>query len=144
MAMPRNLEEDLADVRLSQAAVNALGRLPDAQAKAVAKAIARISSGAGTPLRIQPPSMPSGSYRAVVPDNDEAPVVIYRELGRAEGGGYLVTSLTSRSDYEGYQRADRSGFLDSDAGRALISGVTSGVAGTISTGDVINPVGPIK
>jgi hypothetical protein len=135
MAQPRDPTGDIANVRLSRYAVTALEKLDRGEAHAVAEAITRINSGDGKPLMIQSRAMPSERYWVVVPDDPVAPVVIYRKLARSEGVGYLVTALAGRSDYEGYERAERDGFLESAAGR-LVTGVAAGVGGTVSAAEV--------
>jgi hypothetical protein len=122
--------EDLANVRLSHYATGALQRLQPAEARSVAQAIGRIKSGGGKTMKIQPSNVPGGTYKCVVPDDDIAPVVIYRALTSNEGGGYLVTALTDRGEFERYERAARDGFLDTDLGH-LITGVAT-VAGTVT------------
>jgi len=136
MAKPRDPAGEIANVRLSRHAVSALERLDRSEAHAVAEAITRINSGAGRPLRIEPKTMPGDRYQVVVPDHPAAPVVIYRRLASSEGGGYLVTALAGRSDYEGYERAERDGFLDSAAGQ-FVTGLAAGVGGTVSAAEVL-------
>lgn len=110
-----------ANVRLSRLAIDALQDLPKDQAAAVAGAIRHIGPGSGSPLKIRSPGNPGEPYFAIVPNDDAAPVVIYRKLGPAEGGGYLVTALTGRNEFGGYERAERQGILDSPAGKLLIA-----------------------
>jgi hypothetical protein len=108
------------------------------EARAVAQAIGGISSGAGKPLRVQPPTppgLPPRFYQVIVPELEAAPVIIYRQLAPSEGTGYFVTALPSRSDYESYERAGRLGHLDETPWQlvtSLASTVATSVAGTIS------------
>jgi hypothetical protein len=113
-------------VRLSPPAIEAIRELPKSQATAVAEAIRRIGPDQGTPLKI-PPGKGGGQFLAIVPDEADAPVVIYRKLTPDEGEGYLVTAIVEREEYEGYQRAEREGILDTPLGRLLL-GVAAGAA----------------
>jgi hypothetical protein len=110
-------------VKLSKLVVETLRDLPEGQAKAVAGAIGRIAPDAGRPLKIRPPTgADRRRYLAIVPQQPDAPVVIYRKLRPAdgEGNGYLVTALINRREYEGYERAEREGVLDTPAGNLLM------------------------
>jgi hypothetical protein len=119
-----------AGVRLSSAAAETLRALPKKVAAQVAEAIRRIGPDEGTPLKI--PGDKSGyRYLAIEPSGRNSPVVIYRTLTRSEGDGYLVTAIVGRDEYDGYQRAERQGALDTPVGRALI-GVAIGAAGYLA------------
>jgi hypothetical protein len=60
------------------------------------------------------------SYTVIEPAGDKSPVVIYRELDDREGGGYLVTAIVDRDEYDGYRRAERQGALDTPLARLLL------------------------
>lgn len=130
MMRAEDLPGDVSGVRLSHSATSVLRGLQPAEARSVVYAIARIKSGAGRSLKIQPPNVPGGTYRCVVPDDDAAPVVIYRALTSSEHGDYLVTALTDRQEFERYERAARDGLLETDLGH-LVTGVAT-AAGTAS------------
>jgi hypothetical protein len=108
------------DVRLAKAVIEALRELPPRLAAVVARAIQRIGAEPGVSLRIQAPGNGGKPYMAMVPGDDAAPVVIYRELSPDEGGDYLVTGLGDREAYVAYESAEQQGFLDTPAGHALI------------------------
>src|SRR5208282_6064802 len=92
-----------ASVRMAPSAVEALRALPSDQTASVARAIRRIGIDPGVPLA---GSGDSDQHEAMVmiPDDDNAPVVIYRQRPPVEGGGYFVTGLTERSTYDTYTR----------------------------------------
>lgn len=112
-------------VRVSGSVVEALKKLPRNRAQSVAAAIQRIGPDVGRPLKIQQPGGAKGPYLAITPDDDAAPVVIYRRLASDEDEGYLVTALVGRDEYAGYERAERRGILDTPVGRFLM-GVAAG------------------
>jgi hypothetical protein len=104
-------------VRVASLVANDLSHLPEPQRAAVTAAIRNIGNASGIPLR--GPADEGKRYMIVVPaDDDRAPVVIYRELPEAEGGGYLVTGLGERETYNG---AVKPRFLETPAGQALVS-----------------------
>jgi hypothetical protein len=108
-------------------------RLADPQkARATDEAIRRIPEGAGDPIRIDVPDAPPGrEYRAIVPNGNGAPVVIYRRLEPSDGvdGDWLVTTLIDRDKYGEYLRAEMSGLLDAP----VVRDVATSVAGTVSS-----------
>lgn len=106
-------------VRVTSRVVSALEDLPPEVAASVAAAIRRIGIEAGVPFT--PPDGPSGErYLVMVPDHDEAPVVVYRQ----DDSGYLVTGLTKRADFKTYTQTEPAGsFLDSPVGQAALIGV---------------------
>jgi hypothetical protein len=124
--MPADPSSD--PVQLSEAAIDQLDELPRSQARAVAQAIERIRDGAaGEQLKFSPaPNEPS--YYAIRTPNADAPVVIYRPLTTAEGGGILVTALVSRKDFDAYRRADQKGLLDKPGGKAALSAAAAEAA----------------
>jgi hypothetical protein len=106
-------------VRVTSRVVSELEELPADQAASAARAIERIGKEEGLPF--EPPDGSAGErYMVMVPDHDEAPVVVYRQ----DENGYLVTGLTKRADFNTYVRPEPSGgFLDSPVGQAaLIAG----------------------
>lgn len=129
-------------VRAPSRVVAALEELPPDVAASVARAIEQIGREDGEPFR--PPDGQVGErYMAMVPDHDEAPVVVYRE----DNSGYLITGLTKRADYRTYKHSEPpQTFLDTPAGQAaliaggallifwLISRAKGGSAGSTGTG----------
>ena len=103
-------------VRLTSRVVSALEDLPSEVAASVARAIERIGKEEGEPFK--PADGSTGErYMVMVPDDDKAPVVLYRQ----EDSGYLVTGLAKRADYKTYIRPEPStGFLDTPAGQAVL------------------------
>jgi hypothetical protein len=119
-------ESGQANVRMTQAAIDALHELARPQAEAVARAIAAIGQTDGKPVAA--PGNNGKHYLAMVPDDDEAPVVMYRE---ADDGGYLVTALVDRATYQTYEIAEQPGFLQSTTFKAAVAAVAAAAAGII-------------
>jgi hypothetical protein len=67
-------------------------------------------------------------YLAAVPDDDTAPVVMYRE---SEDNGYLVTALVDRDTYQTYEITEQPGFLRSSTFRAAVGAVAAAAIGII-------------
>jgi hypothetical protein len=87
--------------------------MPAKVAGSVARAIQRIGKEEGQPFE-SPDGGAGESYKVMVPDDDQAPVVVYRQ----DDDGYLVTGLTKRADYRTYTRADPYvSLFDTPAGR---------------------------
>jgi hypothetical protein len=115
-----------SNVRMTPAAIDALHELARPQAESVARAIAAIGRTEGKPV-----AAPEGNgrqYLAMVPDEDEAPVVMYRE---ADDGGYLVTNLVDRATYKTYEIAEQPGFLQSTTFKATVAAVAAAAIGVI-------------
>jgi hypothetical protein len=113
-------------VRLAKAAVDALRALPLDQQAAVARAIRSIGTAIGVPLK--PTGDDGKQYLVMVPDHDQAPVIIYRQL---DEGGYLVTGLSDRDTFDTYERADQPSLFDSPLWKALLSGAAGVVLALI-------------
>jgi hypothetical protein len=108
------------DVEVAETVVRRMEELNPQQAEAVAHAIAAVSKDKGTPIRIDLPNgPPSRPYKALLPDDPNAPVVIYRS---ADGGTWLVAALLDRDKYKAYRQAERANLLDDPAFKALIMG----------------------
>ena len=124
-------------VRMTNRVVSALEGLPSDQVASTARAIDRIGKEPGTPFR------PRGSggehYMVMVPDHDEAPVVVYRH----DEDGYLITGLVKRADYKTYTHPEPStGFLDTPVGQAaLLAGGALLIAYLLSRGKGGSPAG---
>lgn len=118
-------------VRVAAPVVTQMRKMPRAQAAAAARAIEGIGPDIGTPLRIPTPGNPGGRYLALVPDDPQAPVVLYRPLSHGEGCGYFVAALASRETYDAFRRAEREGLLETALGKALLAAATAadGAAG---------------
>jgi hypothetical protein len=119
-------ESRQANVRMTPAAIDALHKLARPQAEAVARAIAAIGQTEGKP--VVAPGDNGRQYLAMVPEDDEAPVVMYRE---ADDGGYLVTALVDRATYQTYEITEQPGFLQSTTFKAAIGAVAAAVVGII-------------
>jgi hypothetical protein len=120
-------ENGQSNVRMTPAAIDALRELARPQAESVARAIAAIGQTEGTPL--DAPSANGRKYLAMVPDDDKAPVVMFRE---ADDGGYLVTALVDRETYKTYEIAENGhSFLQSHTFRATVGAVAAAVVGVI-------------
>jgi hypothetical protein len=133
------------EVRVAEPVITEMRAMPREQAAAAARAIQRIGSDAGVALRIPPPGIPDGHYLAIVPDDPEAPVVIYRELTQAEGGGYLVTALADRDTYDAYEHAEQNGHLDSPLWKTLAAVAVAAAVGAVNARGQVGPDGrPLK
>jgi hypothetical protein len=112
---------------MTPAAIDALHGLARPQAESVARAIAAIGQVPGKPV-----AAPEGNgrqYLALVPDDDSAPVVMYRE---SDDGGYLVTALVDRDTYQTYEIAENGhSFLQSTTFKAAVGAVAAAVVGAI-------------
>jgi hypothetical protein len=116
-----------SNVRMTPAAIDALRELARPQAKSVARAIAAISQVPGRP--VVAPEGNGRQYLAMVPDEDAAPVVMYRE---SDDGGYLVTALVDRDTYKTYEIAENGhGLVQSTTFRATVGAVAAAVLGVI-------------
>jgi hypothetical protein len=116
-----------SNVRMTPAAIDALHGLARPQAESVARAIAAIGQAPGKPV-----AAPEGNgrqYLAMVPDEDAAPVVMYRE---SDDGGYLVTALVDRDTYKTYEIAENGhGLLQSTTFKTMVGAVAAAVMGVI-------------
>jgi len=123
-----------ANVRMTPTAIDALRGLARPQAESVARAIAAIGQTEGKPVAIpQDAQQENGNgngrhYLAMVPDDDHAPVAMYRE---ADDGGYLVTALVDRATYKTYEIAEQPGFLQSTTFKAAVGAVAATALGIL-------------
>jgi hypothetical protein len=124
--VPQEAEPPRPEVRLAQHVVAAMrSELPRQQAQSVARAIRRIGVdegiqlASGAPSDLQPED--GSKYLVMVPDDDDAPVVVYRLLDKLEGGGYLVTGLADRRAYDAYTGSRKPSFFETPTGRAVQS-----------------------
>ena len=115
-------EHGPSNVRMTPAAIDALHTLARPQAESVARSIAAIGQVPGKPVEAPPGNGNGRQYLAIVPDEDEAPVVMYRE---AEDNGYLVTALVDRDTYQTYEIAEQPSFLRSSTFRAAVGAVAA-------------------
>jgi len=115
-----------SNVRMTPAAIDALHELARPQAEAVAHAIAAIGQTEGKPVAA--PAGNGRSYLAMVPDDDDAPVVMYRQ---AEDNGYLVTALVDRATYKTYEIAEQPSFLQSATFKTAVGAVAAAAIGII-------------
>jgi hypothetical protein len=117
-----------SNVRMTPAAIDALHKLARPQAESVARAIAAIGQTPGNPV-VAPNGNGNGkNYLALVPDDDKAPVVMYRQ---ADDNGYLVTALVDRDTYQTYEIAEQPGFLQSRTFKTAVSAVAAAAIGII-------------
>lgn len=117
-----------SDVRMTSAAIDALHKLARPQAESVARAIAAIGQVPGKPVEAPSGSENGRQYLAVVPDDEQAPVVMYRA---SEDNGYLVTALVDRDTYQTYEIAEQPSFLRSTTFRTAVGAVAAAAIGII-------------
>lgn len=114
MTAASSTENGQSDVRMTLAAIKALHGLARPEAESVARAIAAIGKAEGTP--VASPNANGRQYMAMVPADEKAPVVMYRE---ADDGGYLVTTLIDRDIYKAHEIAEHTpAFLQSSIFKA--------------------------
>ena len=117
-----------SNVRMTPAAIGALRELARPQAESVARAIAAIGQTPGNPV-VAPNGNGNGKqYLALVPDDDKAPVVMYRQ---SDDNGYLVTALVDRDTYQTYEIAEQPSFLSSRTFKTAVSAVAAAAIGII-------------
>jgi hypothetical protein len=121
-------ESGQSNVRMTQPAIDSLRELARPQAEAVARAIAAIGTAKGGGKKVVAPADNGRQYYAMVPDDDTAPVVMYRE---ADDSGYLVTALVDRETYKTYEIAEQPGFLQSTTFKTAVGAVAAAALGII-------------
>jgi hypothetical protein len=119
-------ESGQSNVRMTQPAIDSLRELARPQAEAVARAIAAIGTTEGK--KVVAPAENGRQYYAMVPDDDSAPVVMYRA---ADDSGYLVTALVDRDTYKTYEIAEQPGFLQSTTFKTAVGAVAAAALGII-------------
>ena len=117
-----------SNVRMTPAAIGALRGLVRPQAESVARAIAAIGQVPGNPVEAPSGNGNGRQYLAVVPDDDKAPVVMYR---LAEDNGYLVTALVDRDTYQTYEISEQPSFLRSTTFKTAVGAVAAAAIGII-------------
>jgi len=117
-----------SNVRMTTAAIAALHTLARPQAESVARAIASIGQVPGNPVEAPNGNGNGRQYLAIVPDDDKAPVVMYRE---SEDNGYLVTALVDRDTYQTYEIAEQPSLLRSTTFRTAVGAVAAAAIGII-------------
>ena len=117
-----------SNVRMTPAAIDALHALARPQAESVARAIASIGEVPGNPVEAPNGHGNGRQYLAIVPDDEKAPVVMYRA---AEDKGYLVTALVDRDTYQTYEIAEQPSFMRSSTFRAAVGAVAAAAIGII-------------
>lgn len=103
--------------------------LSPGQVAAVARCIDQLADAPGAQLSIDSPTALGSQYLAAIPDNDHAPVVIYRATSAGEQGDLLVTALADRVTYAEHQSAARRRIKDHPPDRALSILATAQVFG---------------
>ena len=117
-----------SNVRMTPVAIDALHELARPQAESVARAIAAIGQVPGKPVEAPNGNGNGRQYLAIVPDDGEAPVVMYRE---SEDNGYLVTALVDRDTYRTYEITEQPSFLRSVTFRTAVGAVAAAAIGII-------------
>jgi hypothetical protein len=110
--------------------------LSPGHATAVARRIDHLADQPGVPLNAELPGPPGSSYLAAVPDDDDAPVVIYRSTAAGEEGDFLVTALVDRVAGADFAGAARPGAAGQSLDRAAPAR-----AGRLGLGRISPPVG---
>jgi hypothetical protein len=105
-----------APVRVTSRVVSELDDLTPDAAASVARAIERIGKEEGEPFS-PPDAREDERYLVMVPDRDEAPIVVYRK----DKNGYLVTGLAKRADFKTYTAEPSESFLDTPIGQAALA-----------------------
>lgn len=99
-----------------------LAQANPAAAASLVRAMLAIPSE-GAPIDITVPDDPPGTrYFAVQPDNEYAPVPIYRESADGEQGDFLVVALYPPATYRVRQTLPDAGLLSSTAATAATTG----------------------
>jgi len=117
-----------SNVRMTTAAIAALHKLARPQAESVARAIASIGQVPGNPVEGPNGNGNGRQYLAIVPDDETAPVVMYR---KSEDNGYLVTALVDRDTYQTYEITEQPSFLRSATFRTAVGAVAAAAIGII-------------
>ena len=117
-----------SNVRMTTAAIAALHKLARPQAESVARAIASIGQVPGNPVEGPNGNGNGRQYLAIVPDDETAPVVMYR---KSEDNGYLVTALVDRDTYQTYEITEQPSFLRSATFRTAVGAVAAAAMGII-------------
>jgi hypothetical protein len=117
-----------SNVRMTPAAIDALHKLTRPQAESVARAIASIGRVPGNPVEAPNGNGNGRQYLAIVPDDEMAPVVMYRE---SEDNGYLVTALVDRDTDQTYEISEQPSFLRSTTFRTAVGAVAAAAIGII-------------
>jgi hypothetical protein len=117
-----------SNVRMTPAAIGSLRELARPQAESVARAIAAIGQVPGKPVEAPNGNGSGRQYLAVVPDDDQAPVVMYRN---SDEKGFLVTALVDRDTYQTYEITEQPSFLRSNTFKTAVSAVAAAAIGII-------------
>lgn len=129
----------MAEIRITQSALDQLNALGDEDARAVDEAIEAMDQGTREPVRL--PGAPPGTSYLALPTrrNLRGPVIIYRPLLPGEGDGWLIVSLLNAEEYRDLRRAEDLA-ATSSAAREIVNAY---VAGTVSTVNVSAPPGGV-
>jgi hypothetical protein len=113
-------------VLMTPDAIEALHKLDRPQAESVARAIQGIGKSEGKPLVV----LDDGKrYLVAVPDDESAPVVMYREARQDKK--YLVTALVDRDAYQTYEMAESPSFLQSTTFKATLGAAAAAALGIL-------------
>ncbi len=116
-------------IRVTRPVIDELQKITDAGlAGTLRRYINSIPQLEGTPIDI--PGAPAGTqYLALVPDEPELPVIVYRPTLPGEQGEWLVTALLDRDTYGQQKQAEKRGLLQNDAVRAGIQAAAMAAVG---------------
>lgn len=120
-----SMQSGPSNVRMTPSAIEALRELERPQAESVARAIAAIGQAEGKPVVARDDGK---QYLVMVPDDEQAPVVTYREDGK---DNFLVTALIDRGTYETFEITERPGFLQSSTFKATVGAAAAAALGII-------------
>jgi hypothetical protein len=126
-----------SDVVVARTVLGQMRKLPPSQAASVARGVQTIGQVKGEPIRIEAVGIPPGArHFALAPDDDQAPIIIYRTVPPDDPGKWRVTTLMSRDDYREYREAERRGLLDDPTVKAVIKAAAI-IAGAVAVGAIL-------
>jgi hypothetical protein len=118
-------------IRVARPVIDELRRMTDPNvAAALRRYINSIPHSAGVPIDIPDPP-PGTQYLAIVPEEQELPVIVYRPTLPDERGEWLITALLGRDTYEQQRQAEKRGLLQNDAVRAGIKAAAVAAVGAV-------------
>ncbi|HVB45232.1 MAG TPA: hypothetical protein VNF47_21360 [Streptosporangiaceae bacterium] len=115
-------------VRVTRAAMEELWKITNpAQGGTLRRLIVGIPQAEGIPVDISG-APPGTQYLAIVSDDPELPVIVYRPTLPDEEGEWLVTALLDRDTYQQQKQAEKRGLLQNDTVRAGIQAAAMAAA----------------
>lgn len=128
-------------IRVTRPVMDELWKIADpGEGAALRRYINSIPQAVGTPVDI-PGAPPGTQYLAIVPEESELPVIVYRPALPDEQGEWLVTALLPRETYQQQKQAEKRGLLQNDTVRAGILAAAlaaAGIAVGILTGEAVD------